>query len=87
MLGEAFYKNFKNENILKCTDIDLNEEWLSYLDFREFESYKNDVLDFNPNYLIHLGAFTDLEHCERNIDRPVIQIPYQLKMPHTLLMN
>ena len=72
MLGEAFYKNFKNENILKCTDIDLNEEWLSYLDFREFESYKNDVLDFNPNYLIHLGAFTDLEHCERNIDQTYI---------------
>jgi dTDP-4-dehydrorhamnose reductase len=72
MLGEAFYKNFKNENILKCTDIDLNEDWLSYLDFREFESYKNDVLDFNPNYLIHLGAFTDLEHCERNVDQTYI---------------
>ena len=72
---------------MKCTDIDLNEEWLSYLDFREFESYKNDVLDFNPNYLIHLGAFTDLEHCERNIDQTYITNTLSVEMPHTLLMN
>ena len=37
MLGEAFYKQFNNEYELKCTDIDLNEKWLSYLDFRYFE--------------------------------------------------
>ena len=41
MLGEAFYQNFKDEFILKCTDIDVNEDWLSKLDFRDYELYKN----------------------------------------------
>ena len=68
MLGEAFYNVFKEKNKLKCTDIDLNEKWLSYLDFRDFESYKKDVLEFNPDYLFHLGAHTSLEYCEKNIE-------------------
>jgi dTDP-4-dehydrorhamnose reductase len=68
MLGEAFYKQFKNEYVLKCTDIDVNEEWLDYLDFRDFEAYRKDVFDFGPDYLFHLGAFTDLEYCEKNIE-------------------
>ena len=61
MLGEAFYIQFKVEYILKCTDIDVNETWLSYLDFRDFEAYKRDVETFKPDYLFHLGAYTDLE--------------------------
>lgn len=68
MLGEAFYKQFSEEYNLKCTDIDVNEEWLSYLDFRDYESYKNVVLDYKPDILIHLGAFTDLEYCELHPD-------------------
>jgi dTDP-4-dehydrorhamnose reductase len=68
MLGEAFYAQFKNDYDIKCTDKDVNEEWLSFLDFRDFESYKKDVLDFNPDYLFHLGAYTDLEFCEQNSD-------------------
>ena len=68
MLGEAFYKQFKSEYVLKCTDIDLNEEWLSYLDFRDYDAYRREILDFKPDYLFHLGAFTDLEYCEKNID-------------------
>jgi dTDP-4-dehydrorhamnose reductase len=68
MLGEAFYKQFKNDYILKCTDKDVNEDWLSYLDFRDFEAYRQDVINFNPDYLFHLGAYTDLEFCERNPD-------------------
>ncbi len=66
MLGEAFYKQFKDEYKLKCTDIDVNEDWLSYLDFRNLDTYKKDVIDFHPDYLFHLGAFTDLEYCEEN---------------------
>ena len=66
MLGEAFYKQFKDEYILKCTDIDVNEKWLGYLDFRDYKNYRNDVKDFKPDYLFHLGAFTDLEYCELN---------------------
>ena len=68
MLGEAFYENFKNEYQLKCTDIDVNESWLSYLDFRDFKDYQKSVYDFKPDFLFHLGAFTDLEYCEENIE-------------------
>ncbi len=66
MLGEAFYKKFKKNFDLKCTDIDLNENWLSHLDFRDPVAYKRDVNDFKPNWLFHLGAYTDLEYCELN---------------------
>ena len=66
MLGEAFYEKFKLSHKIKCTDIDVNEDWLSYLDFREFEKYEKDVNEFNPNWLFHIGAYTDLEYCEKN---------------------
>ena len=68
MLGEAFYIQFKKEFKLKCTDKDVNTPWLSFLDFRHFENYRKDVLDFNPDYLFHIGAHTDLEFCENEID-------------------
>lgn len=68
MLGEAFYIQFKKEFELKCTDKDVNAPWLSFLDFRFFEEYRKDVLDFNPDYLFHIGAHTDLEFCENEID-------------------
>ena len=66
MLGDAFYKEFSDEYKLKCTDIDVNETWLSFLDFRDINAYRKDVLDFSPDYLFHLGAYTDLEYCELN---------------------
>jgi dTDP-4-dehydrorhamnose reductase len=68
MLGEAFYRIFKEDYELKCTDKDVNEKWLSFLDFRDFEKYKSEVEAFNPDYLFHLGAYTDLEYCELNLD-------------------
>ena len=68
MLGEAFHKQFSQSYELKCTDIDVNDNWLSYLDFRNLDAYRKDVLDFKPDYLFHLGAFTDLEYCETHID-------------------
>ena len=68
MLGEAFYTQFKNEYTLKCTDKDVNEEWLSFLDFRDLDAYKKDVEAFKPDYLFHLGAYTDLEYCEKNVE-------------------
>jgi len=66
MLGEAFYKQFSNNYLLKCSDIDVNEKWLSYLDFREEDNYRKDVFEFNPDYLFHIGAYTNLEYCELN---------------------
>ncbi len=68
MLGEAFHKQFGDDYILRCTDKDVNESWLSYLDFRDFNAYRSDVLKFKPDYLFHLGAYTDLEFCELNAD-------------------
>ncbi len=64
MLGEAFYQQFKDRYELKCTDIDVNEAWLEFGDFRDFEKYRTAVRQFMPDYLFHLGAFTDLEYCE-----------------------
>ncbi len=68
MLGEAFYKQFRKDYEIKCTDIDVNENWLSFLDFRDYEAYRQDVIDFKPDYLFHLGAFTSLEYCELNVE-------------------
>ena len=68
MLGEAFYRVFKDDFEIKCTDKDVNESWLSFLDFRDLEAYKKDVYNFKPDYLFHLGAYTDLEFCEQNVD-------------------
>jgi len=68
MLGEGFYKVFKEDYSLKCTDKDVNEDWLSFLDFKDFNAYRKDVLDFKPDFLFHLGAYTCLEYCEENSD-------------------
>ena len=68
MLGLAFYKEFKDTYSLRCSDIDINEDWLDYLDFRDYDAYLKEVRDFNPDWLFHLGAHTDLEFCELNIE-------------------
>lgn len=68
MLGEAFYKQFGKDYNLKCTDKDVNEQWLSFCDFRDFDEYRKQVREFKPDYLFHLGAYTDLEYCENNAD-------------------
>ena len=68
MLGEAFKEVFENEYEIKCTDKDVNADWLSFLDFRDYESYKKQVRQFAPDYLFHIGAYTGLEFCEKNVD-------------------
>ena len=69
MLGEAFYQQFRNDYNLKCTDLKVDEQWLEYLDFRDFTAYKKDVENYDPDYLFHLGAYTDLEYCEKHPDQ------------------
>ncbi len=66
MLGLAFYQEFKNFYNLKCSDRDVNEGWLSHLDFRNYNDYLQQVDSFEPDWLFHLGAHTDLEFCEMN---------------------
>lgn len=68
MLGEAFYKVFSEGYILECSDIDKNEDWLSQLDFRDKQKYKESVKSFGPDFLFHLGAHTSLEYCDTNIE-------------------
>jgi dTDP-4-dehydrorhamnose reductase len=68
MLGDAFYNVFKESYELKCTDIDINEDWLEYLDFRDLDEYSKSVDSFKPDYLFHIGAYTDLEYCEENVN-------------------
>jgi len=68
MLGQAFYEEFGAGIDVRCTDIDVNDAWLEYLDFRDLESYREDVRRFAPDHLFHLGALTDLEYCEDHPD-------------------
>ena len=67
MLGEAFHESFADVD-LKCTDIDVNDSWLSYLDIRDLDAYRKDVSQFKPDALFHLGAHTGLEFCELNVE-------------------
>ena len=69
MLGAAFWQVF-NEKGYKvfASDIDVNETWLDYLDFRDFDTYYEAVKKVSPGFLVHLGAYTDLEYCEMNED-------------------
>jgi dTDP-4-dehydrorhamnose reductase len=68
MLGAALHEEFNGKVDLRCTDIDVNEDWLSYLDFRDFDRYREDVGAFMPDFLFHIGALTDLEYCETHPD-------------------
>src|SRR5579884_1471997 len=68
MLGEAFHEQFSPQHDVRCTDIDVNDRWLSYLDFRDRDAYREDVRRFEPDWLFHLGAYTDLEYCELHPD-------------------
>jgi len=72
MLGEAFYEIFSKKYNLKCTDKNPIDDWLSYLDFSNFQNYLKDVSDFKTDYLFHLGAMTDLELCEKHPEQTYI---------------
>jgi dTDP-4-dehydrorhamnose reductase len=67
MLGEAFHQVFTKKGYeIQCSDIDVNESWLKYLDFRNYDAYRVAVMKFNPDYIFHIGAYTSLEFCELN---------------------
>ena len=64
MLGSSVYKAFSEENKVYATDIDVNEDFLSYADVRDFSKIEKDIKNFKPDLLINLSALTDLENCE-----------------------
>ena len=66
MLGGAFYETFKTFCDLRCTDLNPSDEWLEFCDFRDRSAYIEDVTNFSPDFLFHLGAHTSLEYCEAN---------------------
>jgi len=66
MLGDAFHRVFGEAHAIACSDIDVNADWLTCLDFRDFEAYRHAVSDFRPDCLFHLGAHTSLEYCEEH---------------------
>src|SRR5436190_901800 len=68
MLGEGFHDVFAPKHVLRCTDIDVNADWISFLDFRDFDAYRREVVEFRPDCLFHLGAHTSLEYCEQHPD-------------------
>jgi len=88
MLGDAFYKDFKNDYKLKCTDKNITDDWIDLLDFRDYDEYRKDVVDFDPDILIHMGAYTDLEFCENNIEDTyltnTISVEYAVKIANEL---
>ena len=53
MLGLAFHEIFSKSYDIMSTDIDLNEDWLSYLDIRDYEQYHNIANEFKPDYIFH----------------------------------
>ncbi len=68
MLGKSVYESavlkYGAENVV-ATDIDLNEEWLSYLDVRDIKACEAMFIKVEPTIVFHLAALTDLEYCER----------------------
>lgn len=66
MLGKAAYKILSEKYSVIATDIDLNENWLQYLDVRELSNFKQFFKIHDFNTIFHLAALTDLEFCEKN---------------------
>ena len=67
-VSEAFYNMFSKHYTIRCSDKNINEKWLTELDFTDYEKYQDEVINFKTDLLIHLGALTDLEECELNPD-------------------
>ena len=59
MLGEAIFNTFKKKYHLSLIDKVKSEKWIKKLNFNN-QRYEQDVKKFNPDYLFHIGALTDL---------------------------
>ena len=68
MLGQAIYEVFSKQADCIFTDKDVNENWLLPLDFRDPIEYERQATLFRPDVILHLGAYTDLEFCEKNVE-------------------
>lgn len=88
MLGEGMYRVLSKNHNLKITDKNLTSSWIENLDFRNFDEYRRQVLDYRPNWLFHIGAHTSLEFCEQNKDDAyltnTISVEYATKIANEL---
>jgi dTDP-4-dehydrorhamnose reductase len=83
MLGEAFHRVFDGAHELRCTDKDVNADWLSLLDFRDFDAYRDDVLAFRPTTCSTSAPITSLEYCEEHPTMPMRPTRSASSMPCT----
>ena len=82
MLGEAFYAQFKDDYEIKCTDKDVNEDWLTFLDFRDFQAYKKEVEEF-------ASEFADLLLCaqESSLHSTFLLLSSRWQSRHKVFLN
>jgi len=66
MLGQAVYYTFRTGNNVLATDVDLNEDWITYLDVRDLNALFEICDKFRPDLIINLAAITDIEFCENH---------------------
>ena len=69
MVGSSLYSCLREKGYnAKFTDKDVNESWLEFLDVRQFDEVKTQILAFKPDAIIHLAALTSLEYAEKNLE-------------------
>ncbi|MFC1732666.1 SDR family oxidoreductase [candidate division KSB1 bacterium] len=66
MLGQAVYNTFSDKFEVLATDIDLNEDWLEFMDVKDYKQCFEKISKFRPDIILHLAALTNLEFCEKN---------------------
>lgn len=67
MLGQAMYEHFSKTCTVRASSVRPQENWLTTLDVRDFEAYQKEVAAFQPDYIFHLAAQTNLEQCEKSL--------------------
>jgi dTDP-4-dehydrorhamnose reductase len=68
MLGKAAYEILSEIYDVIATDIDLNENWLKFLDVRNISNFDSYFKMYDFDIIFHLAALTDLEKCEADIN-------------------
>ncbi|WP_372734367.1 NAD(P)-dependent oxidoreductase, partial [Nocardioides sp.] len=66
MLGEAVVQACREVAEVQASDLVPREPWLEQVDVADREAFGRAVESFEPDLLINLAAFTDLEFCEEN---------------------
>ena len=73
-LGNSVLNQLYGKYVLLATDININKFNtlkipFTVLDITDFEQIKSTLSNFNPDVIINLAAFTDVDECELNSDK------------------